>query len=106
MYEFVVPIRLTLMDQMAHVAREQGKTLVPLNDDLTAGPQWTSPPAELTDILASEIAAWERQRNDSAVDQMDVHNRESPRQNGPRLPQAHRRQNALAQRVIITVPRY
>ena len=55
------------MDQMAHVAREQGKTLVPLNDDLTAGPQWTSPPAELTDILASEIAAWERQRNDSGV---------------------------------------
>ena len=34
MYAFVVPIRLTLMDQMAHVAREQGKTLVPLNDDL------------------------------------------------------------------------
>lgn len=55
------------MDQMAHVAREQGKTLVPRNDDLTAGPQWTSPPAELTDILASEIAAWERQRNDSGV---------------------------------------
>ena len=24
------------MDQMAHVAREQGKTLVPRNDDLTA----------------------------------------------------------------------
>ena len=62
-----MPIRLTLMDQMAHVAREQGKTLVPLNDDLTTGPQWTSPPAELTDILASEIAAWERQRNDLGV---------------------------------------
>ena len=26
MYEFVVPIRLTIMDQMAHVAREQGKS--------------------------------------------------------------------------------
>ena len=27
-------VRLTVMDQMAQVAREQGKTLAPLNDDL------------------------------------------------------------------------
>jgi acyl carrier protein len=27
-------IRLTIIDQMAQVAREQGKTLAPLNDDL------------------------------------------------------------------------
>src|SRR5258708_10729064 len=31
---------------------------------------------------------------------MDVHNRKSPRQNGPRLPQTNRRQIALGQRVI------
>ena len=28
-------IKLTIMDQMAQVAREHGKTLAPLNDDLT-----------------------------------------------------------------------
>jgi hypothetical protein len=38
--------------------------------------------------------------------QMDVHNRESPRQNGPRLPFGGRCQNALGQRVIITVQWY
>ena len=27
-------VRLTIIDQMAQVAREQGKTLAPLNDDL------------------------------------------------------------------------
>jgi hypothetical protein len=32
---------------------------------------------------------------------MDVHNRESSRQNGPRLPQP-----VIGQRVIITVQRY
>jgi hypothetical protein len=37
---------------------------------------------------------------------LDVHNRKSPRQNGPRLPRARRTQMALGQRVIITVPRY
>jgi len=38
--------------------------------------------------------------------QMDVHNRESPRQNGPRLPRAGRCPLAPNQRVIITVQRY
>lgn len=48
MYAFVVPIRLTLMDQMAHVAREQGKTLVPLNGDL---PLLDSGPNSLGSLL-------------------------------------------------------
>ena len=38
--------------------------------------------------------------------QMDVHNRKSPRQNGPRLPRTDQRQIALGQRVITTVQRY
>ena len=38
--------------------------------------------------------------------QMDVHNRESPRQNGPRLPRAGHCPRAQNQRVIITVQRY
>jgi hypothetical protein len=37
---------------------------------------------------------------------MDVHNRESPRQNGPRLPRARFLPRAQNQRVIITVRRY
>src|SRR6202522_1539717 len=50
--------------------------------------------------LVSEITAWERQRNAAGgPHQMDVHNRKSPRQNGPRL-------SSHVQRVIITVPRY
>jgi hypothetical protein len=51
--------------------------------------------------LVSEAAAWERQRNTSrAPHQMDVHNRQSPRQNPPCLPQP-----IIGQRVIITVQR-
>jgi transposase len=38
--------------------------------------------------------------------QMDVHNRKSPRQNGPRLPRASQHQNAPDERVIILVQRY
>ena len=38
--------------------------------------------------------------------QMDVHNRKSPRQNGPRLPRARFCPRAPDQRVIITVQRY
>ena len=38
--------------------------------------------------------------------QMDVHNRKSPRQNGPRLSQARFRPRGTDQRVIITVQRY
>jgi acyl carrier protein len=30
----IMSIKLTIMDQMAQVAREHGKTLAPLNDDL------------------------------------------------------------------------
>jgi transposase len=48
--------------------------------------------------LISEIAAWEKQHR-RRTHQMDVHNRKSPRQNGPRL-------SGHVQRVIITVPRY
>ena len=37
--------------------------------------------------LVSEIAAWQRQRNNSrASHQLDVHRRKSPQKNGPRLP--------------------
>jgi len=57
--------------------------------------------------LASEIAAWERQRNATpGPGQMDVHNRKSPRQNGPRLPRASQHQSAPDERVIILVQRY
>jgi hypothetical protein len=38
--------------------------------------------------------------------QMDVHNRKSPRQNGPRLPGTRCRPPASVQRVIMTVQRY
>ena len=49
--------------------------------------------------LRREIAAWERQQKcRRRPHQMDVHNRQSPRQNGPRL-------SRHLQRVIITVQR-
>ena len=50
--------------------------------------------------LRREITAWERQAKCCPLPhQMDVHNRQGPRQNGPRL-------SRHFQRVIITVQRY
>jgi len=51
--------------------------------------------------LAREIAAWERRR----TPEMDVHDRDGARQNGPRLPQTGRQARPAHQSVIITVPR-
>ncbi|MET4391772.1 hypothetical protein ABIB73_007564 [Bradyrhizobium sp. F1.4.3] len=48
--------------------------------------------------LRREITAWERKQS-SLTHQLDVHNRQGPRQNGPRL-------SYYFQRVIITVQRY
>jgi hypothetical protein len=49
--------------------------------------------------LCREVAAWESAKCSPHSHQMDVHNRQSPRQNGPRIPRH-------AERVIITVQRY
>ena len=50
--------------------------------------------------LRREVTAWERRAKCRPLPhQMDVHNRQGPRQNGPRL-------SAHFQRVIITVQRY
>ncbi len=51
--------------------------------------------------LAREIAAWERRR----TREMDVHDREGARQNGPRLPETGRQAQPARQSVIITVSR-
>ena len=94
------------MDQMAHVAREQGKTLVPLNDDLTPGR------SGLRRLLSSPTFSHPRSPpgNDSAMIQESASNGCSqPRKPAPKWAaptQAHRRQNTLAERVIITTPRY
>jgi hypothetical protein len=54
--------------------------------------------------LVSEIAAWERRH--PGPGQMDVHNRKSPHQNGPRISRASQHQSAPDERVIILVQRY
>jgi len=57
--------------------------------------------------LEAEIAAWERDRNAAGgSDQLDVHHREGPRQDGPGLPTANRGSQRLDQTVITSVQSY